>query len=149
MGRSEQRIGKAGQQQAAGALVRLGINCVEPIATPIEAIPMGYIRGRQVFQVIWSDPVSGDHHGLLPGGRGVLVETKTIYGRNLTWSDFRPHQPGELTRWTESGGLALVAWVSDKGVFIMQWPVPGFGPRKGITLEMAERLDIVDIKSLC
>jgi hypothetical protein len=145
MSRAEDRIGKAGQEQAAGALSRLGVNCVEPIATPIKAIPKGTIRGQTVYQVIWGEPVSGDHHGILPGGRGVLAETKTIRGRNLVYSDLRPHQPGALTRWAESGGLSLLVWVSDWGIFVMQWPIEGFRPGKGITREWAESIEIRQI----
>jgi hypothetical protein len=88
--------------------------------------------------------VSGDHRGILPGGRSVLAETKTILERNLVWSDLRDHQPERLDEHTRWGGLTFLVWVSARGVFIMRWPIPGFGPGKGITLEKAEQLDVTD-----
>lgn len=143
MSRYEDRIGKAGQGIAASALHRLGVECVEQIGTPVKIIPRGKFGNQTTYQVIWGDKVAGDHHGILPGGRAVLAETKTILDRNLQWSDLRDHQPDALDRHAELGGLALLVWVHSSGVYVMRWPVFGFGPRKSIEPTMAGKLSAV------
>lgn len=142
MTRHEDQIGKAGQEIAASTLRQLGVECVEKIGTPVKVIPRGSYLGQPTYQVIWGEKVSGDHHGILPGGQAVLAETKTILDRNLQWSDLREHQPEALNSYAELGGLALLVWVHSTGVYVMQWPVPGFGPRKSISPERAGVLNI-------
>jgi hypothetical protein len=135
--------GRVGQEHAAAALRRIGVKCVEKIGTPVRLVPV--VKKPGAYFVYWEEKVSGDHRGILPGGRSVLAETKSIYDKNLTWSDLRPHQPDRLDDHAAMGGLTLLVWVSSRGVFIMQWPVPGFGPGKGITLEQAKKLDITSL----
>ena len=139
MTRREQATGKAGEEQAASALRRFGCEMVEKIGTPVRLIP-AKITGT--YKVIFGEKVSGDHRAILPGGRSVLAETKTILERNLTWSDLREHQPERLDQHADCGGLSLLVWVSSGGVFIMQWPIDGFGPGIGITIERAQELAI-------
>lgn len=138
--RKQQVIGKHGQEVAASALRRLGVEMVEPIGTPVKTIPMGRVRGVQVYQVIYGEKVSGDHRGILIGGKSVLVETKTILDRNLRYSDLREHQPGRLTEHAGHGGLSLIVWVHSCGTYILRWPVPDFEPGKSLTVQAAERL---------
>lgn len=138
MSRREQKIGKAGQGVAAGALRRLGVECVEEIGTPVKLTPSRI--DPHAFRVVFGEKVSGDHRGLLPGGRSVLAETKTVMEHNLRWSDFRPHQPGCLEAHAENGGVSLVVWVHATGVYVLRWPIPGFGPGKSVDMETAERL---------
>ena len=142
MSRSEDRIGKYGQRVVASILSSLGVLMVEPIGTPIKAIPHPRLRGY--YRVIWEETVSGDHRGILPGGRSVLAETKTILDRNLQWSDLRPHQPIGLTQHADAGGLSLLVWVHSSGVYVMKWPVPGFGPGTSINQEKALSLSVND-----
>jgi hypothetical protein len=136
MARREQHLGSAGQNLAAATLIRMGIEMVEKIGTPVLLIPVG--SGKNVFRVTFGEKVSGDHRGILPGGRSVLAETKTILDRNLHWSDLREHQPDRLCRHAELGGLSLLVWVHDSGVYVMQFPLEGFGPGKGVTRERAQ-----------
>jgi len=132
--RQEQRIGKAGEGAAARALAALGICMIERIGTPVRLLPHG-----RYFAVIWGERVSGDHRGVLPGGRSVLAETKTALDRNLRWSDLRAHQPQRLSRHAELGGLSLLVWVHESGVYVMQWPIEeGFERGAGITVEQGE-----------
>lgn len=139
MTKYEQKIGYIGQEQAAAALRRAGVEMVEKIGTPVKLIPSKR-GGKGTYTVIWGEKVSGDHRGILPGGISVLAETKTILDRNLVWSDLRGHQPGRLTAHTEHGGVSLLVWVHSTGVYVMRWPVRDFGPGKGITPEIAELL---------
>lgn len=137
----EQRLGKSGQNVAAGALARAGISMVEQIGTPIRAIPQRGVPGA--YHIIWGEKVSGDHRGLLEGtGQSVLAETKTILDHHLRWSDFLPHQPGRLDYHHQLGGVSLVVWVHSTGVYVMRWPIEGFGPGKSISPEQAELLQV-------
>lgn len=137
MTRHEQRIGKEGEALAESALRQIGLEMIEKIGTPVRIIP-----GRAP---IWGEKVSGDYRALLPGGISVLIECKTIMDRNLVWSDLREHQPGCLTRHAELGGISLLVWVHTSGVYVMQWPIDGFGPRKNISPERASELAIESI----
>jgi hypothetical protein len=141
MSRKEQSIGKHGQELAASALRRVGVLMVEQIATPVI---VSRVSGKPVV-VAWGEQVSGDHRGILPGGRSVLAETKTIRDHALRWSDFREHQPGRLDAHAEAGGLSLVVWVNEDGAYVMRWPIPGFGPQKSIDLETARELAISEV----
>ena len=142
MTRQQDRIGKIGQEHAAAALRRLGVNMVEKIGTPVKIIPA---RVKGTYTVVWGEKVSGDHRGILANGVSVLAETKTIMDRNLVWSDLREHQPDALSQHASFSGLSLLVWVHSTGVYVMRWPVPGFGPRKSITPERAQELDIDDL----
>lgn len=142
MTRQQDRIGKIGQEHAAAALRRLGVNMVEKIGTPVKIIPA---RVKGTYTVVWGEKVSGDHRGILANGVSVLAETKTIMDRNLVWSDLREHQPGALSQHAEYGGVSLLVWVHSTGVYVMRWPIVGFGPRKSITPERAQELDIDDL----
>lgn len=136
MTKQQQQIGRHGQDLAAAALRALGIEMVEQIGTPVHLIPSKG-RGEKTYQVIWGEKVSGDHRGILPGGRSVLAETKTILDRNLRWSDLREHQPERLNEHAKHGGLSLLVWVHHTGVHVMRFPVLGFGPGESIPPEFA------------
>lgn len=140
MSRHEDRIGKIGQLRAASALRRVGVNMVEKIGTPVKIIPA---RVKGTYTVVWGEKVSGDHRGILADGTSVLAETKTILDRNLTWSDLRDHQPGRLEEHAGFGGVSLLVWVHSSGIYVMRWPVAGFGPRKSITPEQADQLNVM------
>lgn len=150
MAKHEDQVGKAGQNVAASALRRLGILRVQKIGTPVKIIPRGKYGNQITYQVIWGEKVAGDHRGILPGGRSVLAETKTILDRSLRWSDLLEHQPEELSGHADDGGLSLLVWVHSTGVYVMQWPVPDFGPGKSIVSSQAEILSAifeVDLKN--
>lgn len=132
----EQQIGKHGEQLAESVLNGLGIELLEKVGTPVKLIPVTH-RLRNVFQVIFGERVSADRRGILPNGRSVLIEVKTIMDKNLTWGALRPHQPGALTRHAEFNGLTLLVWVHSSGVYVMLWPILNFMHGKGITPEQA------------
>lgn len=137
MSKREQNIGSHGQNLAATILAGMGVLMVEKIGTPVLLIPASPTR-RDVFQVRWGEKVSGDHRGILPGGRSVLAETKTILDRNLRWSDLREHQPERLALHADHGGLSLLVWVHASGVYVMRFPVDGFGVGKSISPQQAQ-----------
>jgi hypothetical protein len=146
--KSEQLTGKHGQNVAASALTRLGIEMVEQIGTPMKLIPVTLaFTKRNIYRVIFGEKVSGDHRGVLFGGRSVLAETKTILDRNLRYSDLREHQPGRLSSHATFGGLSLLVWVHNTGVYIMEWPIEGFVEGKSISPEKARELNIESLES--
>lgn len=134
----EQVIGKDGEQLARSVLAGLGLEMIEKIGTPVKLIPVRSAHQKNVFFVVWGEKVAADHRAMLPDGRSVLIEVKTIYDRNLVWSDLREHQPAKLQQHANLNGLSLLVWVHDSGVYVMRFPIEGFGPGKGITPEKAE-----------
>lgn len=132
MSKQQDLIGKAGQNIARSVLHGLGLEFIEQIGTPVKLVPYRQSMRRDVYQVIWGERVAGDHRAMLPDGRSVLIEVKTIRDRNLQWSDLRQHQPDKLQEHANWNGLSLLVWVHDHGVFVMRWPIEGFGPGKGI-----------------
>jgi hypothetical protein len=138
MSRHQQRRGALGEDQAARALHRVGVEMVERIATPVT---ISRRSGKPVVQG-WSEKVSGDHRGLLLGGRSVLAETKTIMDRNLRYSDLRKHQPERLQIHATFGGLSLLVWVHESGVYVMEFPIDGFVHGTSLTPEQAQALNI-------
>lgn len=139
MSRVSQSIGAAGDEQGAAALARMGVLLLERVSTPIRRIP--HPTQREYCKVIYGEPVSGDWRGVWVDGTSVLVEIKTAMDRNLVWSDFKPHQPGALSAHAELA-MSLLVWVSSAGIFVLHWPVPGFGPGHGLTVERARELNI-------
>lgn len=139
MSRGEAKLGKAGEQHAMNAVRALGVEMVEQIGTPFKIIKTGK---NHWYQGIFGEKVSGDARGVLPGGRSVLVETKTILDRNLQWGDLRPHQPGRLSQHAELGGWSLLVWVHQTGIYVMEWPISDFRRGKSITPECAQNLKI-------
>ena len=130
--------GEQGQSIAARALEGLGVNMVERIGSPVKLIPCHLGARRDVYRVVWGEKVSGDHRGLLANGVSILAETKTILDRNLRYSDLREHQPGKLQEHSDSNGISFLVWVHSSGVYIMRWPIDGFGPGKSIGVDRAE-----------
>jgi hypothetical protein len=140
--RHEHKIGKDGEQLARSILSGLGLEMLEKIGTPVKLIPVQSAR-RNIYQVIWGEKVAGDHRAMFPDGRSILIEVKTIYDRNLVWSDLREHQPAKLLQHADLNGLSLLVWVHESGVYVMQFPIEGFGPGKGITPTQAAILHSV------
>ena len=140
--RHEQRTGRAGEELAASVLRGFGIQQIERIGTPVRQVD-----GR----IIYGEPVAADFRGVYQVsvhphttnpetiGQSVLAEVKTVE-HNLRWSDFREHQPGKLSEHAELGGLSLVVWVHSSGVYVMQWPIRGFGPGDGLTPDAAREV---------
>jgi hypothetical protein len=139
--RREQIIGKNGEQTARSVLHGLGLEMIEKVGTPVRLIPVSQKISRNdpraAYHVIFGEKVAADHRAMFPDGCSVLIEVKTVYDRNLVWSDLREHQPGKLSQHTALNGLSLLVWVHDSGVYVMRWPVDGFRPGKGITPHQA------------
>jgi len=139
MARREAKLGRAGEQHAANAVRSLGVEMVEEIGTPFT---ITRTKPGNWYQGFFGKKVSGDTRGVLPGGRSVLVETKTILDRNLQFSDLRTHQPERLTQHAELGGWSLLVWFHSTGIYIMEWPISDFHHGESITPERAQTLNI-------
>jgi hypothetical protein len=139
-GRQNQSVGKWGEERAILALQEFGVQMVESIASPVALSPDRKVNGRQSFFVAWKGVVSGDTNGIWRGGRRVLTETKTVLEGNLVYSKLREHQPERLSENARLGGISLLVWVNENGVYIMDWSengIEGFGEHKSITIERA------------
>ena len=143
IGRTNQRVGKSGENVANSVMHGLGIECLEKIATPVKLTPYKS-RGKivpRVYYVVWGEKVSGDRHGVLSNGTGVLAEVKTIHDRNLRYGDLEDHQHAGLAKWSSHNALAVIVWVHSPDVFIMRYPIEGFVKGTGIDPEQARRLN--------
>ena len=126
-GKRNQAVGKKAEKIVANRLRSMGLKIVEPIGTPVRLTPYRSQYGkviRGVFRVVFGDRVSGDIKAFVPGGRGVLCEVKyTGDIDRLQYSRLKDHQVEALWKCLEVGGLPLLAWVNDWGVFVMEWPL--------------------------
>ena len=148
-GMSKSLTGKVNQERGETAEIY--------VATTMRG--MGFVAVEKIqtgWKVIWKNhrPVSawpiekvmGDIRALMPDGRGVLVEVKDRRDK-LIFSDLKKHQVEALNIYADNGAVALLAWVADS-IYIMQWPITGFGPRKSLTPQQASQLAIVDISQI-
>jgi hypothetical protein len=153
MGKYEQTIGQQGEALARSALERLGVEQVEKIGTPV-IITRSSKPPHKITGAIFGEPVAADFRGVWPLavhddeelemkiGMSVMAEVKTILDGNLCFSDFRKHQPEALSTHADFGGMSLVVWVHTSGVYVLPWPIPGFGRGKSISPEAAKSLDM-------
>ena len=147
-GRYAQAIGKNGEILALSVLAGRGVRIPERFGP---AVQMSLVRGvKGAYHIIPGDPVSGDINGILENGIRVIAEVKTVYDRNLRWSDLRKGQPEKLDMNKQYNGISLLVWVSGEGVFVMDWQYPNddFGPGHGLTIAQARLLDVMDVNQL-
>lgn len=137
MGRKSQRSGSVGEDIAKMALRTMGVCMVEQIATPIVTTQRrnGWVKIRR------KEKVSGDIRGLLPGGRRVLAEVKTVNDDRLIFSRLKPHQVDALNENHELGAVSLLVLVHPYGHCVMRWPIEGFGPRTSIHIDDAAQYE--------
>lgn len=137
--------GQAGEDIASKALARIGCLNIREIGTPFKIVNRKYFGGQMWLQGFWKAKVAGDRRAVRRDGISILAETKTITDGNLCWSDFKDHQPGELSEHARYA-ISLVVWVRGVDeVFILRWPIPNFGPGASISPQMAESLNITNI----
>lgn len=155
-GKRNQRIGNAGEEFVANALSGRGLDMVEKVGTPVRLIPVEDrarlalnrkgVRTSDLFHVKFGEKVSGDRRAIIGGmGISVLIEVKTRLTSKLSVSDFEAHQLPALEEHDRLGGLSLIAWVHESGVYVMRAPIPGFEKYKPLSPERAAGLDIIDL----
>lgn len=135
--------GNRGEWIAINALKRIGVLMPEEIGTPF-VIVQSY--GKGVYRGFFKAKVSGDVKGHRQDGVAILAEVKT--GPKLLWSTLTKHGEHQAARLDQHAqhAISLVVWVrSADEVFIMRWPIPGFGPRKSISPQAARLLNITNI----
>ena len=138
--RRNRKAGYSSEEAAAAQLRALGFRMVEPIQTGWRVVRD---RHGRIIRAYPLEKVSGDIRAVAPGGKSVLVEVKAR-DRNLRWSDFQPHQRQALDEHAALGGLSLVVWLHQGDFYVIPWPIPGFGPRRSITVDRARTLAIHD-----
>lgn len=145
MSRIQKTIGDNGEKQAKSHLSGIGIEMLEKIGTPVK---LSKILGHwhpKAFIVNFGEQVSGDHRGIMPGGRSVLVEVKSYWDGNLQYSKLRPHQPDRLRKHAEWGGLSLLVWVHHSGIYVMEFPIEGFEKGKSLTPQRAAEVSEITV----
>jgi len=158
-GPQNRKIGAAGEVLAERVLRQRGLSMVEKIGTPVKLIPLKQdaktllarigVRVKGLFHVKFGDRVSGDRRAIIRGaGTSVLIETKTVMQEKLSVKHFKSHQLPALDRHSELGGLSLIVWVHETGVYVMQHPIPGFMKGKPLSVEQAAAVDIMNIPDL-
>ncbi len=143
MGRRSESAGRAGEQIAEMQLRMLGVEMVENIPTPIALAGSRKIGHSTFYNVIYKQKATGDIAGIMGDGSGrrVLVEVKSRNDDRLQWSALRDHQIERLDENHRLNGVSLVVFIDGSGnVFVLRWPIEGFGPRKSITSEQAASL---------
>jgi hypothetical protein len=139
------RRGSAGEDAAERQLLACGFGAIARINTGWKVIRWIDIKNR-LARVAPVRKVEGDFRAIILGsGQSVLVEVKTR-GPKLSLSYFEDHQRKALSVHHGLGGLSLVAWVSDVAgeVFLLEWPIPGFGKGSPLSVEQARELDCRD-----
>lgn len=125
--------GNKSEYETLRALQSIGIRMLEPVYTPYHIL---YKDGK-VIDVKPIRKVSGDMRGIVPGsGQSVLVETKWR-GDKLVYSDLKKHQHAHLRVHKKHGGLSLVAWHNEKGLYVFNYGIDAFQPGKSLTPEQA------------
>lgn len=104
---------------AMRALADLGIRCAH--------LETGWRVRRVEGRIIGATPlrpVLADIVGV-KAGRAVLCEVKREEGPSLSISRLEQHQRENLTAWSDSGAIVLLAWVrADMTVHLIPWPCP-------------------------
>ncbi len=125
---------------AMRALVALGVRCAH--------LETGWHVRRVKGKIIGASPmrsVLADIVGV-KAGRAILCEVKAEDGPSLSLARFADHQRQNLTEWTQSGAIVLVAWVRISGtdvrgrprpVSLFPWGVPDLALGKPITEDEA------------
>lgn len=117
-----------------------GADCEQIIMNRLRAI--GYAMVEKIETGMRANgsyikKVSGDIRAIEQGsGRAVLCEVKHR-PRKLVYSDLQAHQHESLQLAHDSGAIALLAWISSAGVYIMRYPICGFVPKKSLNDEQA------------
>ena len=145
LGRANRAQGEHGQEIAANALRMLGLVEVEVIETGWRVFRAREGDRSKIVRAVPCRKVSGDLRAVVPGsGRSVLCEVK-VRDKRLAWGDLSEHQHAALQRHQDAGALALVAWVSPDGVFVMRRSnMLSLGWSKGrpLTVEDADGISI-------
>lgn len=138
-GRSAKLKGDAVERLVASRLRSMGYLMVARIQTGWR------VRRAPGGKIISASPigkVAADFTAVESGtGRAVVCECK-YRPRVLCFSDLEHHQVECLSGYQATGALALLAWLSDTGLSVMRWPIPGFAPGKSLQPSLACALDV-------
>ncbi len=151
--RENQRKGEIGEDHALRALKQLG--CHE-----LDSIETGFRRGRDKggnLIMIPKAKVAGDIRGIFYHkgfGISVLAEVKSRATETrdgmpvLSHSDLETHQWEKLLRHRKYNAIAVIVWVSKKGVIVLPPGVPGWHKGRRLRWDDAQQYRIIDLKSM-
>jgi hypothetical protein len=118
-GRRAKRLGEDLERWVAGYLStaqRVGAVAWWMKVHPGVAHRRALIEGRWGFKLVWGERAAADFVGLLPDGRMLAIECKSVEGHRLALSAIQPQQRTHLGAVTAAGGVGLlVAEFRDEG----------------------------------
>lgn len=138
------RMGEHGEQAAYLALRSIGLEFIEPIHQAWKLIRWLPKYGRGAAHIVPLKKLKGDFRAIGRDGVSVLVEVK-MRDEQLLWSDLKQHQREALTEHYQCGGMSLVVWVATNDIFVLEWPIDGFAPRRSLSEEQARALNLTSI----
>jgi hypothetical protein len=146
-GRQNKNAGDVYEALISSALYRIGFERIEKITNTWRPVRIDRRDGGAIIGKFVPARVSGDFSAIDPqDGRSVLVEVKGRAG-SLSWGELKDHQKDALSETASLNGIALVAWVDtgspNSDLYIMRWPIDGFGKGNPIKPEQAAGLCII------
>ena len=136
---SNRTVEKQAEKRSGRACRRLDYQTEEIVRLALRVVGFRMIGRTRPLDGGPVEETGGDFRAVEPGtGRSVLVAVKCRSGR-LRWSDLRPHQRQALDEHHRLGGISILAWVTERhGIWLLRWPVEGFGPGRSLQEETAE-----------
>lgn len=133
-GKAARSAGKVGEALTKAELIRNGYRFVERVHTPWKVVRRVENGRSRIVGAVPEEKVSGDFRAVAPGGRSVLVEAKFDGKDRVLWSDLEDHQIESLNDHRQAGGLSILSVVIGGRAWLLEWPVPDFGPGRSIRL---------------
>jgi len=84
---------------------KLGLAVVNKRPTPVK-VTKAY--GNKVLEGFYESPSTVDYDGIIPGGRGIVFEAKSISGDLFPLSNLKDHQFEYLLKCHKMGGIAFL-----------------------------------------
>ncbi|CAM2979573.1 Holliday junction resolvase RecU [Paenibacillus taichungensis] len=83
----------------------LGLAVVNKRPTPVKVTKAA---GAKVLEGFYEEPSTVDYDGIIPGGRGIVFEAKSISGDLFPLSNLKDHQFEYLLKCHKMGGIAFL-----------------------------------------
>ncbi|WP_244213658.1 Holliday junction resolvase RecU [Paenibacillus barcinonensis] len=98
----------------------LGLAVVNKRPTPVKVTKSA---GNTVLEGFYESPSTVDYDGIIPGGRGIAFEAKSIAGDRFPLSNLKGHQFEYLLKCHKMGGIAflLVEFRKQRETFLLPY----------------------------
>ena len=127
---SNRTVEKQAEKRSGRACRRLDYQTEEIVRLALRVVGFRMIGRTRPLDGGPVEETGGDFRAVEPGtGRSVLVAVKCR----------RSDQRQALDEHHQLGGLSVLAWVTERhGIWLLRWPVEGFGPGRSLQEETAE-----------